>query len=178
METKKELKFFSINQHKDEEAYLRRMHQEGWKFVKVDWLGLYHFVKCEPEDVIYQLDYNKEGIANKSEYIRMFADCGWECVADYAGFFYFRKRVADMQGDESIFSDSASRVALMERTLKRSLTPLLMIFSCTLMPQFALQLSWGNYGVAGFLGGCLLAYLIVFVTAFVTYYRYKRKVEG
>lgn len=27
--------------------------------------GLYHFEKCEPEDVTYQLDYNPEGIAIK-----------------------------------------------------------------------------------------------------------------
>ena len=176
METKKEFRYFTIFNLEKEQEYLRRRHAEGWKFVKVNKLGVFHFEKCQPEDVVYQLDYN-EG-KDKDEYIRMFADCGWECIADYAGFFYFRKRVADMQGDESIFSDSASRVALMERTLKRSLTPLLAIFFCTLMPQFALQLSWGNYGVAGFLGGCLLAYLIVFATAFVTYYRYKRKVEG
>ena len=176
METKKEFRYFTIFNLEKEQEYLRRRHAEGWKFVKVNKLGVFHFEKCRPEDVVYQLDYNED--KDKEEYIQMFADCGWECVADYAGFFYFRKRVADMQGDESIFSDSASRVALMERTLKRSLTPLLAIFFCTLMPQFALQLSWGNYGVAGFLGGCLLAYLIVFATAFVTYYRYKRKVEG
>ena len=32
METKKEFKIFTITQHKEDEQYLRRMHQEGWKF--------------------------------------------------------------------------------------------------------------------------------------------------
>ena len=47
--------------------------------------GLYHFEKCEPEDVTYQLDYNPEGIAHKAEYIQMFLDCGWEYMQDFAG---------------------------------------------------------------------------------------------
>ena len=55
------MKFFSIMDWEKEQDYLRRMHQQGWKFVRVSALGLYHFVKCEPEDVVYQIDYNKDG---------------------------------------------------------------------------------------------------------------------
>lgn len=40
----------------------------------------YTFESCPPEDVIYQLDYNKEGLDHKDEYIQMFQDCGWEYV--------------------------------------------------------------------------------------------------
>ena len=175
METKKALRFFSINQHKDEEAYLRRMHQEGWKFVKVDWLGLYHFVKCEPEDVIYQLDYNKEGIANKSEYIRIFADCGWEYLQEFYGFTYFRKRAAEMNGEEAIFSDEDSQLAMMERIYKGRLIPLIAIFSCLVIPQFALHLSLGHRGMAIYLGVILALLLAVFIGAAIRYYRLKNK---
>ena len=175
METKKAFRFFSINQHKDEEAYLRRMHQEGWKFVKVNWLGLYHFVKCEPEDVIYQLDYNKEGVANKSEYIQMFADCGWEYLQEFYGFTYFRKRAAEMNGEEAIFSDEGSQLAMMERIYKGRLLPLVIIFSCIIVPQLVQQLLLGNRGMAIFFGVMLALYLAIFIGAAIRYYRLKNK---
>lgn len=60
METKTTVKFFSIMDWEKEQDYLRRMHRQGWKFVRVSALGLYHFVKCEPEDVAYQIDCNKD----------------------------------------------------------------------------------------------------------------------
>ena len=77
MQTKKALKFFSIFEYEKEQDYLRNMHKSGWKFVCISGFCVYHFEKCEPEDVIYQLDYNQEGIAHKDEYIKMFEDCGW-----------------------------------------------------------------------------------------------------
>lgn len=54
-DTKTVFKFFTITEWKKEEDYLRREHKNGWKFVGVNFIGLYHFVKCDPEDVIYQL---------------------------------------------------------------------------------------------------------------------------
>ena len=174
METNKELKFFTITQHKQEEQYLRRMHNEGWKFVKVTGLGMYHFEKCQPEDVVYQLDYNTEGSANKAEYIRMFADCGWDYLQEYFGYSYFRKAAADMDGEEEIFSDDSSRLAMMERVYKGRLTPMLVIFFATLLPQFVMNLSRGNYGVAVFLGAFLALYVAIFAIFAVRYYKLKK----
>lgn len=91
METKKQFKWFTIFEYEKEQAYLRQMHKDGWKFVQVKGLGMYHFEKCEPKDVVYQLDYNKEGLEHKDQYVQMFADCGWEYILDYAGYSYFRK---------------------------------------------------------------------------------------
>ena len=43
-----------------------------------DGLSMYHFKKCEPKDVIYQLDYNEDSVSQKEDYVRLFEDCGWE----------------------------------------------------------------------------------------------------
>ena len=59
MEMKKEWKYFTIFNHEKEEEYLRDQHRAGWKFVKVTGIGFYYFEKSHPEDVVYQLDYNK-----------------------------------------------------------------------------------------------------------------------
>lgn len=91
MKTKREFRFFSILEYEEEQAYLRAMHQSGWKLLRVSGLCLYSFEACEPEDVVYQLDYNKDGLAHKAEYVQMFADCGWEYLQDYVGYSYFRK---------------------------------------------------------------------------------------
>ena len=72
------LRYFSIMDYETEQEYLGRMHAEGWRFTGITFPVIYHFERCVPEKVIYQLDYNQEGIAHKEEYVQMFRDCGWE----------------------------------------------------------------------------------------------------
>ena len=115
METKKENRVFLIHQYKKEEEYLREMHKSGWRFVRVKGFGTYHFQKCEPEDVVYQLDYNPQTKERYDAYLQMFADCGWEHIQDYAGYAYFRKKATLMNGEEEIFNDDDSKVAMMGR---------------------------------------------------------------
>ena len=52
---------FMVPEWKKEQEYLRKQHKCGWKFTKVNFGICYHFEKCEPEDVVYQLDYNQDG---------------------------------------------------------------------------------------------------------------------
>ena len=174
METKKELKFFSIAKHKEEEQYLRQQHQAGWKFIKVSGLGVYHFEKCQPEDVVYQLDYNQEGSANKAEYIKMFSDCGWDYLQEYFGFSYFRKPAAEMNGEEEIFSDSSSRQDMMKRVYMGRVLPLLAIFFAILLPQFISNLVRGNYGIVIVLGAMIMLYIVVFSYFGIRYYKMKK----
>lgn len=74
--TKIEFRYFAVTEWKKEEAYLRKRHKNGWEFVKVNCIGLYYFKRCNPRDVIYQLDYNPESITQRAEYLQMFRDCG------------------------------------------------------------------------------------------------------
>ena len=170
---KKEWKYFSIFNHEKEEEYLRNQHKAGWKFVKVTGIGTYHFEKCQPEDVVYQLDYNQEGLKNKQDYVRMFEDCGWEYIQDYVDYSYFRKAAVDMNGNEEIFSDETSRIAMMERVYKGRLIPLLVIFSACLLPQFVINLTGGRYAVAVLMGGILAIYVAFFVYCAISYCRKK-----
>ncbi len=174
MEIKREIKFFTIANHKDEEQYLRKQHNNGWKFLKVTGIGTYYFEKCEPEDVVYQLDYNQEGSSDKAEYIRMFADCGWDYIQEFFGYSYFRKNAADMNGEEEIFCDDSSRLAMMERVYKGRMIPMLIVFFAVLLPQFVFNLSDGNYGVALLLGALLSLYVAIFIYFSVNYYRQKK----
>ena len=175
MEVKKQFKWFTIFEYEKEQDYLREMHKLGWKFVEVKGFGMYYFEKCVPQDVVYQLDYNKDGLAHKDEYLKMFDDCGWEYIQDFVGYSYFRKAVAENGVVEEIFCDEESRFQMMQRVLKGRMLPLLVIFFATLLPQFIINLfSHHNYFVAIFIGGILAMYVSVFTVYFVKFNQYKK----
>ena len=166
---KKEFRYFTIFNHKKEEEYLREMHKKGWKFTRVTGFGVYHFEKCEPCDVIYQLDYDPQTKESRDGYIQMFADCGWEYILDYVGYSYFRKPAADMCGEEEIFNDDESRTAMMARVYKGRAMPLVGIFCACLLPTFIINLINGNWGISAVLGGILLLYIGFFIACAVSY---------
>ena len=175
MKTKKEFKYFSIFNHEKEQDYFRQMHKHGWKFIKVTGFGTYHFEECDPQDVVYQLDYNQEGLSHKTEYVQMFNDCGWEYIQDYAGYSYFRKPATEMNGEEEIFNDEASKVAMMERVFKGRLLPLCVILCACLLPMFINHISRQNYVAVALLGGIIGVYLGVFAVFGISYYKMKKK---
>ena len=143
-ELKTEYHFFTLPQWEQEQDYLRQMHRMGWKFVDVTFYGRYRFVRCRPEDVVYQLDYNPEAMSwSKGEYIQLFADCGWEYLQDMMGYSYFRKSVAVMKGEEGIFCDEESRFEMLKRVFRGRIIPLVMLFLVTILPQL-LRASWDH----------------------------------
>ena len=87
-ETKINLRFFTIPQWEKEAQWLRSMHKKGWKLQRITPPCWYRFERCTPEDVIYQLDFNPEGIEQKEEYVQMFQDCGWEYIQYMVAIFF------------------------------------------------------------------------------------------
>ena len=159
METKTVFKYFTIVNHEKEEEYLRSMHKDGWKFKKVSGFCMYHFEKCEPEDVIYRLDYNRDGILHKSEYTKMFEDCGWEYLQD---------------GADEIFCDDDSKLEMLKRVFHRRVILLLMIFLFLLLPGFIRTLYCREYFDAVLMGIVMIMYLVLFASFTCKY----RKVKG
>lgn len=135
-------KIFTVPEYEKEQEYLHKQHKAGWKFTWVVFPGIYSFEKCEPEDVVYQLDYNQEGISHKDEYVKMFEDCGWEHVLDCFGYSYFRKSVKNMKGEEEIFCDAASKLDMANRVFKGRMIPLLVIFLGCICPQLYVQFAF------------------------------------
>ena len=176
-ENKTEFKYFTIMQYEKEQEYLSKMHKEGWKFTGVTLLGFYHFEKCEPEDVVYQLDYNQEGLAHKDEYIQMFQDCGWEYIQDFVGYSYFRKSASELQEKEGIFCDDSSRMEMMSRVFKGRMTPLLVIMFCLIVPQLFVQFELGGFSNPLFITYVVLLvlYIILFAQFGIQYWRYKKR---
>ena len=168
-ETKIILRFFTLPQWEQEAQWLRSMHKKGWKLQRITLPCWYRFERCTPEDVIYQLDFNPEGIEQKEEYVQMFQDCGWEYIQDMAGYSYFRKAVSEMSdADEEIFCDEDSRLDMMKRVWKGKILPLLAIFFC-LLAMLVVQKQ--NTVAFVMLLGLLAFYAIVLLQCGVTYWR-------
>ena len=181
-ETKTCFRFFSIMDYEKEADFLREMHKKGWKFVKVSLLGFYEFEACEPEDVVYQLDYNPDGVKHQNEYLQMFKDCGWEYLQDFAGYSYFRKPVSEMDGDESIFCDDESRLDMATRVIRGKVIPLRVVFCCCIVPQFLMNtIHYRDEDavqnmLAILLGAVFVLYLVVFIQFGIKYYQFKKKI--
>ena len=133
-ETKTVVRFFTIADFEEEEAWLREQHNCGWKLTNASFF-LFTFERCEPEDVVYRLDY-KNGETDE-DYFQLFRDYGWEYFNQFAGWLYFRKPVAEVEteADGEIFSDSLSRVEMVQHVVKTRMLPLLVLFLCCVLPN-------------------------------------------
>lgn len=180
METKQEFRYFTITEYDKEQQYLSRRHKEGWKFVNVTGIGQYHFEKCEPEEVVYQLDYNQEGNINQQEYAQMFEDCGWEYITTYVGYAYFRKPVADMKEGEEIFFDDSSKLEMMQRIFKDRMIPMFITFFLYLAWQFLiLHFFEGTFFtvVATLLRIAMVIYVVVTIHFCIKYVGHLRRIK-
>lgn len=165
-DTKTEFKYFPVFEWEKEQDYLRQQHKNGWKFVRVSFIGVYHFERCRPEDTVYQLDYNPDGLEHKEEYIQMFHDCGWEYLQDFWGYSYFRKPASEMNGDEEIFCDEASRTEMIKQVLKGHMLPPLILFTLIILPNIYIQ-SHYNRPVNDILTIVFLALFIIYLVIFL-----------
>lgn len=157
------IRVFTISDYKCEEAFLREQHNKGYKLVRVILPCFYIFEKCEPEDVIYQLNL-ADGDCNRDAYLQIFKDSGWEFLFKSAGWDYFRKSASVSDGDLSIFTDEESKISLAERVFKVRMTPLIIIFLCCIIPQLFMNFDrWTSEGSSGF------SFLVAFMVLFAIY---------
>lgn len=178
---KRELKFYTIAEYEKEQEYLRSQHKKGWKLEHLTFPGIYRFVACEPEDVIYQLDYHKESLGNQGSYTQMFKDCGWEYLFDFMGYSYVRKSVSRMQGEEEIFCDEASRLNFIGRVFKGRMVPLIILFFLVIIPQTIMQAalmdSDPNRTLFYFYIVMFALYLFIFIRFAIQYRKLKSRLD-
>lgn len=160
-------RWFTIADFEKEEIFLREQHQKGFKFVKFIYPGFYLFEQCEPEDVIYQLDFSDVVGSDKNSYLQIFQDCEWEYMFDVNGWSYFRKPASEDGHNNAIFSDIETKIALLERVFKRRLMPLVIIFFALILPQLAI-----NYNMWIHQDGMQSIHFILFVIFVVMFVLY------
>ena len=147
MEKKIVYRIFTIADYDREALYFREMHAKGWKLRKVSYSILlfavkYTFEKCQPEQVSYQLDFYPMKTSERTSYLQLFKDCGWEHITDFNGFSYFRKAHSEIESDAEfeIYNDATGKLDMVNRILRLRLLPVLFFLSM-LIPLFLKLLS-------------------------------------
>lgn len=120
---------FLISEFEEEEKWLSSMHNQGWKLIDITYNG-YRFEKCQSEDWVYQLDFQKRNGIHEN-YIKLYDDYGWNFILQHNHWVYFRRK-KDIDIDLSIFSDKDSKIAMCERVLngKLKINAILFFIAC------------------------------------------------
>ncbi|TCQ01953.1 uncharacterized protein DUF2812 [Serpentinicella alkaliphila] len=90
-----------------EEKWLRNMSLSGWHLVGISSLIKYHFVKGDPENYNYKLDFVY--VSDTEDYIDIFENAGWEYIDKMFIWRYFRKH-AKASETEEIYTDNQSKI--------------------------------------------------------------------
>jgi len=136
MEKKIVYRIFTIADYEREALYFREMHAKGWKLRKVSYSILlfavkYTFEKCHPEQVSYRLDFYPMEKSERTSYLQLFKDCGWEHITDFNSFSYFRKAHSEIESNVEfeIYNDAAGKLAMVNRILRLRLVPVLLLLA-------------------------------------------------
>ena len=147
MEKKIVYRIFTIADYDREALYLEEMHAKGWKLKEVSYSNLvvavkYTFEKCQSEQVSYQLDFYPMKTSERTSYLQLFKDCGWEHITDFNGFSNFRKAHSEIESDAEfeIYNDATGKLDMVNRILRLRLLPVLFFLSM-LIPLFLKLLS-------------------------------------
>lgn len=157
-------RFYTIADYEEEEKWLRRQHQKGWKLVRMIPPCIYTFASCEPQDVIYRLDYKNS--EQSADYMLMLKDFGWEYIGDCLGWLYFRKpaAAAETEEDGELFSEDASRVEMVSKIVRTRMLPLGIIFLCCVIPNLlrAEREGWGALSIFFLIMFVIYVYLLIY----------------
>ncbi|WP_238881742.1 DUF2812 domain-containing protein [Clostridium sp. YIM B02551] len=116
--TKKVFKLFYIFDLEKEENWLREMANKGWFFEKVNYLGVYTFIKGPCTDTIYKIDFNKN-ISDVEEYYDLFSESGWEFIYKIRFFKYFRYvgDAASYKNEPNIYNEPTEQITFLRKWL-------------------------------------------------------------
>ena len=136
MEKKIVYRIFTIADYEREALYFIEMHAKGWKLRKVSYSILlfvvkYTFEKCQPEQVSYQLDFYPMEKSERTSYLQLFKDYGWEHITDFNSFSYFRKTHSKVESaaEFEIYNDATNKLDMVNRILRLRLVPSLLLLA-------------------------------------------------
>ncbi len=176
----REYHYFLLTEYEKEEIFLREKHSKGYKLVKVTLPGFYYFEKCEPEDVVYKLDFNPQSAKDKQSYLQMYADYGWEYMQDLNEYSYFRKSACNTADiDTEIFNDDQSKLEMVKRIFLNKMVPFLGIFLLCVIP-LTMNFTKGEFNDPGYVGFAIcwvilfILYMVIFLKCGIGFYRLRK----
>lgn len=111
----KKFKFLALWSDHKIEQWLEQMARQGLHLHSVNVFSRYTFIRGEPADVSYGLDFVPK-LDRKGEYYGLFIDAGWEHVVEFTGWQYWRKPFVNGKPAE-IFTDVESKIKKFKKAL-------------------------------------------------------------
>ena len=180
MEKKIVYRIFTIADYEREALYFREMHAKGWKLRKVSYSILlfavkYTFEKCQPEQVSYQLDFYPMEKSERTSYLQLFKDYGWEHITDFNSFSYFRKAHSEIESNAEfeIYNDAAGKLAMVNRILRLRLVPVLLLLAIHIPFLFILLNRSNTFDLWKFFAVGLYIFLSLILLLMVVYISWK-----
>ena len=180
MEKKIVYRIFTIADYEREALYFREMHAKGWKLRKVSYSILlfavkYTFEQCHPEQVSYQLDFYPMENSERTSYLQLFKDCGWEHITDFNSFSYFRKAHSEIESNVEfeIYNDAAGKLAMVNRILRLRLVPVLLLLAIHIPFLLKLLNRSNTFDLWKFLAVGLDIFLSLIILLIVSYIGWK-----
>ena len=180
-------RIFTIADYEREALYFREMHAKGWKLRKVSYSILlfavkYTFEKCHPEQVSYRLDFYPMEKSERTSYLQLFKDCGWEHITDFNSFSYFRKAHSEIESNVEfeIYNDAAGKLAMVNRILRLRLVPVLLLLAIHIPFLLKLLNRSNAYGLWSFLAVGLdvfLSLILLLIVAYISWKLWHKKKE-
>ena len=187
MEKKIVYRIFTIADYEREALYFREMHAKGWKLRKVSYSILlfvvkYTFEKCQPEQVSYQLDFYPMEKSERSSYLQLFKDCGWEHITDFNSFSYFRKAHSEVESaaEFEIYNDATNKLDMVNRILRLRLVPVLLLLAIHILLLFMLLDRSNTFDLWKFLVVGLdifLSLILLLIVAYISWKLWHKKKE-
>lgn len=123
---------YFLTDYEAEEKWLHEMNRQGWQLTATPFLYFYRFIKTEPKDITWRLEFHPEA-ENREDYISMAEDYGWHCLKGVNSWLYFYRQTSSDPSVNEIFSDNASRTEMAEKMVRRRFIPCLFLFVCMLI---------------------------------------------
>ena len=69
--------------------------------------------------------------SERTSYLQLFKDCGWEHITDFNSFSYFRKAYSEIESNAEfeIYNDATGKLAMVNRILRLRLVPVLLLLA-------------------------------------------------
>ena len=187
MEKKVVYRIATIADYDREALYLGEMHAQGWKLKEVSYSNLvvavkYTFEECQPEQVVYQLDFYPMKKSERASYLQLFKDCGWEHITDFNSFSYFRKVHYEIESDAEfeIYNDAAGKLAMVNRILRLRLVPVLLLLAIHISFLLKLLNKSNAYGLWSLFAVGLdifLSLILLLIVAYISWKLWHKKKE-
>ena len=187
MEKKIVYRIATIADYEREALYFREMHAKGWKLRKVSYSILlfvvkYTFEKCQPEQVSYQLDFYPMEKSERTSYLQLFKDYGWEHITDFNSFSYFRKAHSKVESatEFEIYNDATNKLDMVNRILRLRLVPVLLLLAIHIPLLFMLFDRSNTFDLWKFLVVGLdvfLSLILLLIVAYISWKLWHKKKE-